>query len=157
MSRTIDCDCAKAFEARLAREGDYKAFKKLLDQGKHPAFIGRDVFCRNAKNGGALLYYFSGELAGVSLINPHHGILLALNVHPAHRGHGLGRAIVNFLMPNFARVVEGKVGWFEGQGYVRVGKMKEGRRLNTQVMARGALFELAGRVRKVLGKKLKAG
>ena len=142
----MTCDCATRFDVRLARNSDYAAFKRLLDVGRHPAFIGRQCFATNADNGGALLYEFDGRVVAASLINPHYGILLALHVHPEHRGHGLGKSIMRFLMPNFARVVEDKVPWFESIGYVAVGKMKQGIRLRTQVMARAALFELAGRL-----------
>lgn len=103
---------------------------------------------RNATNGGALFYELDGAAIAVSLVNPHLGILLALNVLPAHRAHGLGAAILSFLVPNFARVVESKIEWFERRGYKRIGKLKQGITLNTQVMARAALFSLAGNLRK---------
>jgi GNAT superfamily N-acetyltransferase len=143
------CDCAKNFEVKLARAGDYKMFKQILDRGRHPAFIGLDTMQKNAENGGALFYSHGGAPVAVSLINPHLGILLALNVIPAHRSHGLGRAIMKFLMPNFARVIESKVPWFESQGYRKIGSLKKGQALNTQIMARGALFTLAGKLQKV--------
>jgi len=142
----MKCDCANRFEVRLARATDYKPFKRTLDIGRHPAFIGRDCFTGNSVNGGALLYFLDDEIVAVSLINPHYGILLALNVTPPHRSHGLGAAIVRFLIPNFARVVESKVPWFEHLGYRKIGELKKGRRLNTQIMARIALFSLAGKL-----------
>ena len=101
---------------------------------------------RNAGNGGALFYELDGAPVAVSLINPHHGILLALNVLPDHRAHGLGGAIVEFLVPNFVRALESKVAWFERRGYRAVGKLKRGITLNTQLMARAALFDLAGKL-----------
>ena len=140
------CDCAQSFTVKLARADDYKMFKKILNIGRHPAFIGKDTMQRNAENGGALFYFHADYPIAVSLINPHLGILLALNVIPAHRSHGLGRAIVNFLMPNFARVIESKVQWFESQGYRKIGPPKKGQSLKTQIMARGALFTLAGKL-----------
>lgn len=82
------------------------------------------------------------------MINPHYGILTALNVLPAHRGHGLGSAMVRFLIPNFVRCIESKIEFFERLGYIRIGKMKTGIRLNTQIMARAALFDLAGNLKK---------
>jgi len=100
-------------------------------------------------NGGALMYQFENEAVAVSLINPHYGVLLALNVIPRHRQHGLGAAIVNFLVPNFVRAIESKVSWFERLGYKRIGKLKRGISLNTQLMARAALFDLAGKLAKV--------
>lgn len=123
-------------------------FKKMLDAGRHPAFVGRSSFERNAANGGALFYLFGGEIAAVSLINPHFGILLALNVRPSHRSHGLGGAVVRFLVPNFVRALESKVPWFEKRGYRCVGDLKKGQNLNTQVMVRSALFTLAGKITK---------
>jgi len=145
----MSCDCANNFDVRLARESEYKTFKRVLNIGRHPAFIGRDTFAHNSRNGGALIYEFEGQPVGVSLINPHYGILLALNVVPEHRSHGLGRAIMNFLIPNFARVIEDKVGWFEKQGYRRIGKLKQGQTLRTQIMAREALFHLAGKLQRL--------
>lgn len=153
----MKCACAERFEVRLARPDDYKAFKRILDLGRHPAFIGRQTMMRNAVNGGALFYDVLGEAVAVSLINPHFGILLALNVAKEHRGHGLGRAIVQFLVPNFVRAIEDKVPFFERLGYVRVGKLKRGISLNTQVMARAALFDLAGKLQKAWSVKTQAG
>lgn len=146
-----NCDCAMRFDVRLARAIEYPAWKKILDAGRHPAFIGNSTMTQNANNGGALFYELDGEAVAVSLINPHYGILLALNVRPEHRGHGLGEAILNFLVPNFARVVENKVPWFEKRGYRKIGSLKRGISLNTQLMARSALFDLAGNLRKAWG------
>ena len=147
----MTCLCSSRFDVRLARESDYAAFKKLLDEGRHPAFIGKSTMTRNASQGGAIFYEFAGQRIAVSLVNPRYGILLALNVHPSHRGHGLGAAIVRFLIPNFVRAIESKCEWFESLGYRRIGKMKRGISLNTQVMARVALFDLAGNLRKAWG------
>lgn len=143
-----DCDCAARFEVRLARSHEYPAWKKVLDAGRHPAFIGQNTFARNATNGGALFYELDRAAAAVSLINPHYGILLALNVRPEHRSHGLGAAIVRFLVPNFVRALESKVPWFEKLGYRPIGSLKKGISLNTQLMARAALFDLAGKLQK---------
>lgn len=143
------CSCATAFEIRLARPDNYGEFKRVLDVGRHPAFIGRQTFWRNSQNGGALLYVLAGEIVAVSLINPNKGVLLAMNVHPAHRGHGLGSAVLKFLMPNFVRAIEAKVAWFERRGYRRIGDPKQGRSLTTQLLAREALFGLAGRIQAV--------
>lgn len=153
LTRRATCNCASRFDISLARIADYTEFKKLLDKGRHPAFIGRSNFECNCNNGGAIFYRLEGEVIAVSLINPHFGILLALNVHPAHRSHGLGAAVINFLVPNFARVVEHKVKWFEGRGYRRIGSLKKGISLNTQLMARAELFKLAGRLNRVWGNR----
>lgn len=94
-----------------------------------------------------MMYQYQNESVAVSLINPHYGILLVLNVHPNHRSHGLGRAIMNFLIPNFARVIETKIKWFESCGYIGIGELKQGLRYKTQIMARKELFTLAGRIK----------
>jgi GNAT superfamily N-acetyltransferase len=146
-----NCDCQSKFEIKLARGEAYGAFKKVLNIGKHPTFIGRSTFERASNNGGALFYEFDGEIVAVTLINPHYGILLVMNVVPKHRGHGLGEAILNFLMPNFIRALDSKVEWFEKRGYKKIGKPKQGRRFQTQLMARQNLFNLAGRLNKVWG------
>ena len=106
---------------------------------------------RYADNGGALFFEFKNEVIAVSLINPSCGVLMALNVTPAHRSHGLGRAIVNYLVPNFARVIESRVGFFESLGYVKIGKPKPGQALKTNIMVRKALFGLAGRLQRLDG------
>ena len=145
----IECDCATRFEVRLARAHEYGPWKKLLDGGKHPAFIGKSTMMRNANNGGALFYELDGEAVAVSADESAHGRSCSrLNVRPEHRGHGLGDAILKYLVPNFARVVESKIEWFEKRGYRRIGKLKCGISLKTQVMARSALFSLAGNLRK---------
>jgi GNAT superfamily N-acetyltransferase len=144
-----NCECYKKHKVKLARESDYVLFKKLLNIGRHPTFIGQQTMCRNAKNGGALFYEFENEIVAVSLINPHYGILLVLNVAPKHRGHGLGEAILNFLMPNFVRAIDNKVGWFEKRGYKKIGTPKKGLRYETQVMAREKLFTLAGKLKNI--------
>ncbi|GAG93987.1 unnamed protein product [marine sediment metagenome] len=144
------CKCAKTFEVILARTTEYKDFKKILNRGVHPTFIGKNCFVVNATNGGALFYKFQDKIIAVSLVNPRLGVLLALNVLKEHRSHGLGSAIVDFLMPNFVRVVEDKIYWFEKQGYLSVGKIKQGIKLKTQVMVRKKLLSLVGNLKKAL-------
>ena len=108
---------------------------------------------RSSVNGGMCLAMIgSDEVAAVALVNPRVSQLNVLNVMPAHRGHGIGKAFVAYLACNFARVVEDKVQFFESCGYIKIGAMKKGRTLNTQIMARKNLFALAGRVEKILGK-----
>jgi len=144
-----NCRCFREFKIILGREEDYKIFKDILNKGKHPVFIGRDMYANNARNGGAQLYEYEDEIVAVSLVNPHYGILLVLNVAPEHRGHGMGEAVLNYLMPNYIRALESKIEYFRKRGYVCIGEMKKGRSLNTQVMARSNLFQLAGRLRKI--------
>lgn len=147
----LKCKCRVEFVVRLARQDEYAEFKRLLDVGKHPTFIGREMFSKNANNGGALFYIFAGGIVAASLINPKNGVLLVLNVHPQHRGHGLGGTIINFLMPNFARVLETKVPWFEKNGYVSIGRLKSGLKLKTQIMIRKNLLTLAGNLKIFFG------
>jgi len=144
----MNCKCATEFEVRLARLDDYKPFKRVLDIGKHPAFIGRGTFTNCCTNGGALFYFYDGSAAAVSMISPRLGSLGALNVHPSHRGHGLGSAIVRFLVPNFIRAIDDKVPYFQRLGYVPVGKPHKGISRLTQLMVRECLIGLAGKVAK---------
>lgn len=72
-----------------------------------------------------------------------------LNVHPDHRSHGLGSAVLAYLQCNFARVVESAVPFFERNGYTSIGVMKQGNRLNTQIMIKQSLMNLAGRVSRI--------
>lgn len=147
MSSKNECNCAAEFSVRLVRSDEYAIFKKTLDVGRHPAFIGRQSFERYATNGGALLYYHREKIVAASLINPRMSVLIALNVHPEHRSHGLGSAIIRFLMPNFARVLESRISFFEKLGYVKIGSLKKGISLNTQIMANEKLFHLSGRLK----------
>jgi GNAT superfamily N-acetyltransferase len=145
------CHCQSKVEIKLARGEEYSIFKKVLNVGRHPAFIGKKTMQRNANNGGALFYIFENKIIAVSLINPHYGILLVLNVIPEHRGHGLGEAILNFLMPNFIRAIDYKISYFEKRGYRKIGDPKQGRRFKTQIMARTNLFSLCGKLNKIWG------
>lgn len=88
----------------------------------------------------------------MALIGIRNGTLLVLNVLPMHRGIGLGRKFVNFLRPNFARVLESAVPFFEGCGYKSIGKLKQGRSLRTQIMVRSELIGLAGRLQQTHGR-----
>jgi GNAT superfamily N-acetyltransferase len=135
----------------LGRPDEYERAKRLLNQGRHPAFIGRGTVQRNAIQGGLLFAQVHGQDAAVALIGIRNGTLLVLNVLPAHRGAGLGRKFVEFLRPNFARVVESAVPFFEGCGYKSIGKSKQGRTLKTQIMVRSELIGLAGRLQQTHG------
>lgn len=147
--RVQTCKCATQFQVKLARQDEYHIFKKLLDIGHHPAFIGRSTYERYAGNGGALFYEYERQAVAVSLINPRLGVLIALNVHPTHRKHGLGAAAVAFLMPHFVRAIESKIEWFTTLGYKSVGAAHSGISLRTQLMVRSRLFDLAGNVRRI--------
>ncbi len=140
----VSCHCADDFTPTLC--DSYESAKHLLNIGKHPAFIGRGTFEHCRRNGGALLFLLDEQPIAVSMVNPRTGVLLALNVSPQHRGHGLGAAIVNFLMPNWCRVIEHKVKWFQHQGYRRIGSMKTGIKFKTEIMVRTSLIALYSRL-----------
>lgn len=146
-----ECDCSKRFLVRVGRTDEYRRAKRLFDAGTHPTFIGRSTVLRAARDGGLLFYTLSGMDVAVTVTNARNSTLLAMNVHPNHREHGLGDAIVQYLRPNFVRAIDFRVAWFERRGYVSVGEPKEGRKFKTQVMVRSELRELAGRVRRVMG------
>lgn len=146
----MGCDCAEHLLVRLGRTTEYKAAKSLLNAGRHPSFIGRDTVTKAASNGGLFFAQHDGKDVAVAIVNPRVSTLLVLNVHPAHRSHGLGGAFLGFVRPNFARVLESAVPWFERQGYIAIGEMKQGRTLRTQIMVRKELPALAGRVARLL-------
>jgi len=145
------CDCARRFTVRVGRTDEYRRAKHLLDIGKHPTFIGRQTMLRAAQDGGLLFYQVDGKDVAVTVVNARNSTLLALNVNPVHREHGLGNAIVQYLRPNFVRAIDFRVDWFERRGYVSIGEPKVGRKFKTQIMVRGELRELAGRVRHIVG------
>lgn len=143
------CRCAEEFQVRPARAEEYSRIKAILNAGKHPAFIGRQMVLDKTRNGGAMLFTLDGLDVAAAVVNPRLNVLLVLNVLPSHRGHGLGRALVDYLQCNFARVVQSAVPFFERCGYVTIGKAKKGNRLYTQVMVRASLLKLAGRMAKL--------
>ena len=139
------------FQVILGREQEYERAKRLLNAGKHPTFIGKETVRRNAKQGGLIFAVVGGIDAAVAIIGIRNGTLLVLNVHPNYRSAGLGSAFLQFLMPNFARVLESAVPWFEKNGYASLGKLKQGRSLRTQIMVRGVLLDIAGRLQHTHG------
>ena len=143
------CDCASSFQVRLARPSDYQAWKRVLTVARFPTYMGEEVMKRNARNGGAMFYDVDRQPVGVSLINPRLSIGLVLAVVPAHHNHGMATAILEYLMPNWARVLDAYVEWFEQRGYSRLGTPKKGQKHTTHVMVRSALLGLAGRLAEV--------
>ncbi len=138
---------AKAiFEPLLGRSSEYDRAKKILNAGRHPTFVGRDTVCRNALQGGLIFAAIDDADAGVAVVNVRTSTLLVLCVHPKYRKAGLGAALLEFLRPNFARVVESAVPWFARNGYIQLGDYKQGRSLRTAIMVRGGLTELCGRL-----------
>lgn len=134
------------FTIALGRLSEYSRAKRLLDRGHHPIYIGRGQFDGYAKHGGCLFVVVAGEDAGVAIVSPRLSVLIALNVLPDWRARGLGGAVLSYLTPNWARVLEDAVPWFTARGYRSVGALKQGRRYRTQVMVRSDLIGLAGRL-----------
>ncbi|MGH9525657.1 MAG: hypothetical protein ACRD2F_03205 [Terriglobales bacterium] len=138
-----------SWTVEIGAPGDYRRAKALLNAGRHPAFVGPGMVARAAAHGG-LLFAVAGSGArrrdaAVALVNPRNSTLLVLNVHPRRRGGGLGAAFLDYLRPNFARVLLSAVPWFQRRGYTPLGDPKPGRRFSTQVMVRRELIALAGR------------
>ena len=133
-------------EQQLGRETEYDRAKAILNVGRHPTFIGRELVGRCARNGGLLFFTVNGEDAAVVIVNPKISALNVLCVLPRFRSMGVGRQIIGFLRPNFVRAVEGAVPYFERLGYVGFGRWKQGRTLRTRVMVRGELRSLSGRL-----------
>lgn len=132
----------------------YRRAQKLLSAGRHPAFIGPMMISRQASRGG-LLFAVAGRGASardaaIAVVNARNSTLLVLNVHPRFRRAGVGSWFLDYLRPNFARVVMAAVPWFQGRGYTAVGAPKLGRRLYTQIMVRQELIGLSGRAARCL-------
>lgn len=131
----------------VVHEEDYAGFKRELDRGKHPTFIGKKMFERYAMNGGAIRFVSEdGACVAVVLINPRNSCLQALNVSPRFRGSGIGSEIMDYLIPNWVRAIDSKKEWFQRLGYKQVGQPKQGRQLKTWIMVREKLITLAGNI-----------
>jgi GNAT superfamily N-acetyltransferase len=139
------------WEPQLGRQAEYKRAKDLLNAGRHPTFIGRQMLSRCAEQGGLTFAVKDGRDIGVAMIGTRTSTLLVMCVHPEFRSLGVGGEFLSFLRPNFARVLESAVPWFTRQGYKAIGQMKQGRTLRTQVMVREELIGLGGRLRRVYG------
>ena len=96
---------------------EYDRAKKILDRGRHPGFIGRELFYRCATSGRAIVAVIDGDDAGLALVVKDK--LMALNAPPPSRG--VGSALMRHLQPKWVRAIEEKVGFFERLGYKRVG------------------------------------
>lgn len=134
------------FEVAQGREGEYRRAKAILNAGKHPTFIGLETYHSSARNGGVSYFLIDGKDAAVAIVSPRTNCLLVLNVLPAYRRMGLGAAIIAYLQVSFARVLEDAVPFFERNGFVSIGAMKQGKKYKTQIMVASGLRELAGRV-----------
>lgn len=140
------CACNREFQVDIGREDEYRRAAILFhNRGKHPSFIGK-ANLKHARNGGLLFFTFRQQDIGVVIINPRTSVLVAMNVMPEHRGHGLGKAIMNYVRPNWVRCIESTIPFFESCGYRPIGKLLKGRKLNVQIMVRNGLCDLAGRI-----------
>lgn len=128
---------------------EYRRFKHVLNAAKHPTFIGRQQVASAIRNGGGLVFTFEGEDVAVALVNPRLNVIVVLSVTASHQGHGMGSAVLKYLQANFARVVESAAAFFERNGYVKIGELKQGRKLRTQIMVRKDLIGLAGRIARI--------
>lgn len=149
MRKSTRCQCASSFLVHPT--SDYARIKALLNTGRHPTFIGRNLIRRCAMNGGCMIFSAGGQDVACAVVNPAINVLLVLNVHPDHRSHGLGGAILDYLKCNFARVLESAMPFFARNGYQAVGAMHQGKRWKTQVMIKSSLIALAGRVAQIYG------
>ena len=154
MQKTTLCRCRQTGIIRTAKSAEYRAFKNIMDAGRHPTFIGPEMFRTNARNGGAVFMEYEGKIIAAALVNPRKSSLVVLNVHPEHRKHGAGRFMVDYLACNFARVIDQAIPFFEKCGYKKLGKPFKGRSLMTWVMVRTSLIGLCGRMKKIYEKPL---
>jgi GNAT superfamily N-acetyltransferase len=135
-----------AIQIVLGNPTEYRRAKRLLDLGHHPTFIGRGCVERNAIQGGLIFAQLEKQDVAVAVIGIRNGTLLVLNVHPLFRSRGIGSQLLGFLRPNFARVIESRVAWFESMGYAPLGAMKKGRVYKTQIMVRKELMSIAAKL-----------
>ena len=145
------CDCATAFTMRVGRADEYRRAKTLLNTARHPTFVGRGQMHRWADEGGLLFAQYHGEDVAVCVMNTRNSTFVVFSVIPEHQSHGLGGALLRYLRPNFARVIDYRVAWFERNGYVSLGEPKQGRKYATQIMVRADLVGLSGRIRSIRG------
>jgi GNAT superfamily N-acetyltransferase len=139
------------YSAIVGRVADYGRVKTLLNRGRHPTFIGREMISRAAHNGGVLLFVLDDKDVAASVMNVRTNALTVLCVDPSLRGRGFGSEVLRFLKPNWVRALESAVPWFEARGYRAVGDWKQGRSLRTRVLVRETLLSLSGRLRARLG------
>jgi len=149
MQKTSYCLCRTEGVIRVGKSDDYTLFNKALNRGRHPTFIGREMYRRFSRNGGAIFLIYQEDVIAVALVNPRNSCLMVLNVNPNHRDHGLGSFMIGYLMCNFARVITSAVPFFEKNGYKKLGVPFQGRKLQTWVMVRESLIELSGKMKRV--------
>lgn len=123
---------------------DYDRVKRVMTKARHPTFIGREQVTRSAVNGGVLVWTMDGEDVATSIVDTRRSVLLALSV--ARPSEGIGGRVLQYIRPNWARVVAHKVDWFSRHGYECVGRRTKGKTLETQIMVRRGLRSLGARV-----------
>ena len=146
------CGCQSNFQVVIGRPDDYARAKKILNNAKYPAFIGRNNWERNSVNGGCLFYLFQDESIACTISNPKKNQLLSMAVLKSHQGHGLGDVINKFLNSSFVRSTEQMTPWFEKRGYERIGEPIQGRSLKTIILVKKGLRETSGRLRRIYEK-----
>ena len=128
---------------------DYKRFKRVLNAARHPTFVGSNQFEQLSNDGGASVWVLVDDTSqrdvAASLVDVKRSCLIALSV--AEPGAGLGARVMEYLRPNWARVISTKVDWFERRGFKCVGQPMKARTLTTQIMVRNDLKSLGPRVR----------
>jgi GNAT superfamily N-acetyltransferase len=142
----MSCRCVDHWQPQAGRVGEYRRAKHIFNQGRHPTFLGPQQVNGMLALGGVWFAQLDGQDIAVAIVHPRRSVLIALNVMPAHRSHGLGARFLHYLAPNWARVIESKTAWFERQGFKSLGDPKQGRSLRTQIMVREDLIGLAGRL-----------
>jgi len=128
------------------KSSEYKRAKKILDEARYPAFVGVMYFQKIARNGGAFVAMIDDTDAGCALVNVGQCSLQVLAVHRNYQKRGIGKAMVDFLMPNWVRSLESAIPFFESMGYEPVGEYYPGKKFRTRVMVRRDLLSLAGRL-----------
>jgi hypothetical protein len=144
----MKCKCASEYRIILIKPDieSYTRVKRILNRGQHPAFIGKRTVGLSANNGGVLVFNHNGKDVAVAILNTRINSLIVLNVIPEHRKHGLGAAIINYCKPTWIRALSSVAPYFEKLGYTPIGKVKQGRKLATQIMVRKGLIDLSGRL-----------
>lgn len=129
----------RKIDMEIGGENEYGRAKRILDKGKHPAFVGRNTIISHARNGGLFFAVCEEKDIGIVVLNPKKNNLLVLNILPEYRGKGIGKFLVDYFKSNFARVIETKVDFFTKRGYVPLGKPKKGKKYLTYIMIRESI------------------
>ncbi len=122
---------------------DYSIAKDVFNKGKHPGFIGKGMHETASRNGGAFAVVIDKKIAAVALVNMRKNILTAINVLPEYRKSGIGQMLMNYISPNFCRVIEPVIPWFEKMGYVVSSDFVEGNKYRVVIMSMKNLVNLS--------------